>query len=211
MTTTIQVDTADAEAYLDGIWRDQIPFAASLAVNQTAKDVQAAERGDLAGEFILRRPDFIFRGVKIPRFSNKADQVIAAEIVIDEKTDFLRKFEAGTPKESIAGKQLAIPIAARPARGEIVPQQLRPRELQLRVHRTASDKVQLKGKFGTFAIRGLGIFQRVEGKVRLLYLFRRVAHTPAILRFVEVGQQIVAENWPKNFAAAFARAIKTAR
>jgi len=211
MTKTIQVDTAGAEAYLDGIWRDQIPFTASLAVNQTAKDVQAAERGNIAGEFVLRRPDFIFRGVKIPRFSNKADPEIAAEILIDDKTDFLRKFEAGTPKESIAGKQLAIPIAARPSKGELVPKQLRPRELQLRAHRTAGDKVQLKGKFGTFAIRGRGIFQRVEGHVRLLYLFRRVARTPAVLRFVEIGQQIVAENWPKNFAAAFARAIRTAK
>lgn len=207
----IRVDTAEAEAYLDGIWKDQIPFAASVAVNQTAKDVQAEERLNIAGEFILRRADFVLRGVKIPRFSNKADAEIAAEILIDEKTDFLRKFEAGVTKTPLQGSQLAIPIAARPSKGEIVPKVLRPRKLGLRAHTTAGGKVQLKGKFGTFVIRGLGILQRAEGVVRLLYRFRPSARTPAILRFHEIGERVVREKWPSNFVAAFTRAIRSAK
>ena len=210
--TFIRVDTAEAEAFLDGMWRDQIPFAASVAVNQTARDVQAEIRTHIAGTFTLRRADFILReAVKIPRLSNKADGEIAVEILVTDRADFMRKFESGVPKESIVGKSIAIPVAARPSKGELVPKNLRPKQLQLRAHRTAGDKVQLKGKFGTFAIKGLGILQRVEGQVRLLYLFRKKVATPAVLRFVELGTQVIHEHWPQNLANAFARAIRTAK
>jgi hypothetical protein len=207
----IIVDTADAEQFLDGMGKDQIPFAASVAVNQTAKDVQGAQRLQIASEFILRRADFILRGVKIPRFSNKNDAEIATEILIDDKTDFMRKFERGEPKESIAGKNLAIPIAARPAKDALVPRELRPKNLQLRGSATSGAADQFKGKFGTFIVRGVGILQRVQGHVRLLYLFRRVAQTPPVLHFYEIGQRIVQAKWPENWARAFAAAIRSAK
>lgn len=214
----LRVDTSEAESFLDGLWKDQIPFAASLALNTTAKDAQRAIQTHVAGAFILRRADFILRETaKIPRFSNKNDPELSVTIQATQSVDFMHKFEGGITKESITGRQLAIPVAARPSKGELVPQHLRPRELRLRAHRTATGKVQLKGKFGTFVIKGVGIFQRDPGEasfaseIRLLYLFRRRARTPASLRFREIGERVVRETWPGHWAAAFARAIRTAR
>lgn len=210
----IRVDTAEAEQYLDGVWKDQIPFAASLAVNQTAKDVQAEERTHIAGTFILRRADFIMRGVKIPKFSNKADPEIAVEVTIDDQVDFLRKFEGGITKAPTASGSLAIPIEARASKGELVPRQLRPKQLAFQASATSGAADQFKGKLGTFIVRGLGIVQRLHGHVRgtrLLYLFRKTARTPAVLNFHEIGERIVQAKWPINFAAAFARAIRSAK
>ena len=64
----ITVDTSDAEQFLDGLYREQIPFAASLALNRTAKDVQEAERGELLANFTVRQARFILDSVRIPAF-----------------------------------------------------------------------------------------------------------------------------------------------
>jgi hypothetical protein len=211
----IRVDTSEAETFLDGLYKDQIPFAASLALNQTAKDAQRAIQTHVAGTFILRRAQFVLQETaKIPRFSNKNDPELAVEILATDRADFMRKFEEGIAKESIRGVSLAIPIGARLSRDEIIPKGIRPRALQLRAHRTASGKVQLKGKFRTFAIKGLGIFQRIGpalADIKLLYLFKKRVKTPAVLIFKQTAEKVIAAKWAENFAAAFARAIRSAK
>lgn len=208
----LRVDTSEAETFLEGLFKDQVPFAASVALNRTAKDAQKAIQTNIAGAFVLRRADFILRETaKIPKFSNKNDPELAVEILATDRVQFMRKFEHGRPKESITGGSLAVPIAARPSKGDLVPKQLRPRQLRLRAHRTRTGKVQLKGKFGTFAIRGLGILQRAEKQVRLLYAFKKRVPTPAVLRFREIGERTVKAVWPGHWAKAFAEAIRSVK
>lgn len=211
----LRVDTSEAEQFLEGLHKDQIPFAASLALNNTAKAAQRGLQTHLASTFILRRADFVLKeAVKIPAFSTKTDDPMAVEVLATERADFMHKFESGITKTSITGGALAVPIEARPSKSALIPRQLRPKQLQLRGHATSGAQDQFKGKLGTFTIRGLGILQRLHGHIRgtrLLYLFRRSAKTPPSLRYQEIGRRIVAKVWPENFAAAFARAIRTAK
>lgn len=211
----LRVDTSEGESFLEGLYKDQIPFAASLALNNTAKDAQRAIRTHIAGTFILRRADFVLReAAKIPQFSKKTDEPMAVEILATERADFMHKFESGMAKTSTTGGSVAVPFGARLLRDEVIPRHLRPRALKLRAHRTKTGKVQLKGKHRTFAIKGLGIFQRFgprKGEVRLFYLFKKAVKSPAVLIFKQTAEKVIAGKWAENFASAFARAIRSAK
>jgi hypothetical protein len=238
----LRVDTSEAETFLEGMWKDQIPFAASLALNTTAKDAQRGIQTHVAGEFILRRADFVLRETaKIPRFSTKTDRELSVEILATDKADFMRKFEAGTPKTSRTGGAIAVPGEWK-LRDEIIPKHLRPRALQLRAHRTKAaiaesiisfgspsaaqiksgaykqhargGKVQLKGKHRTFVLKPIGIFQRIGPKrsdIRLLYLFKKQVVSPAVLMFKQTAEKVIAAKWTENFAQAFSRAVRSAK
>lgn len=210
----IRVDTSEAETFLDGMFKDQIPFAASKALNDTAKDAQRAIQQHVAGTFTLRRADFILRETaKIPRFSNKHDPELAVEIMATERADFMHKFEGGLTKISRTGGSVAVPGEWK-LRDEIIPAELRPRALKLRAHRTEAGKVQLKGKLRTFVAKPVGIFQRVgpgRSDIRLLYLFKKAVKTPAVLMFKQTAEKVIASKWAENWAKSFAQAIRTVK
>jgi len=232
----IRVDTSEAEAFLDGLYRDQIPFAASLALNRTAKDVQQAEQGELAANFILRQPAFILQSVRIPKFSNKNDSPMEVVIEIGEKGAFLRKFQAPGVKQALdPAMPIAIPSTnIRPNISDLVPLGLYPKNLRLvprrgvtgiigpKRHITSRGVVQLKGKQRTFVLdpaehRGVkvwGVYQRYgpgPQDVRLLWTLKSRIPIPKRLDFVPVGERVVRERWPIRWAEAFAQAIRSAR
>lgn len=221
MNLHITVSTREAETYLNGVHRNQIPFAASKALNDTGKVAQAAIRGTLGRDFILRRPDFILReGAKIPKFSTK--ERLELEIMVSERASFLAKFEKGVPKTPTRSLYLALPgVGARPTPRSLIPDILRPRRLALREPKTQFSRAigggrpVLRGRQRTFLIPGKGIFQRTgpgRAGVRLLFSFTpRPARIPASLHFERTVRTTVQDAWPDLFARAFALAIRTAR
>lgn len=232
----IKVDTSEAVSFLNGLYAEQIPFAASLALNRTAKDVQDAERGELLANFVVRQPQFILGSVRIPAFSKKTDSPMQVTIEIGDRGGFLRKFQAPGVKQALdPTTPIAIPSTnIRPSFGDLAPRSLYPKNLRLvprrgvkgilpaQRHVTARGVVQLKGKLRTFVLdpkehRGVStwaVWQRTgPGKhdIRMLWVYKTRIPIPKRLDFVPVGERVVRERWPIRWAEAFAQAMRSAR
>jgi len=192
----------------------QIPFATSRALNDVALGVQSSEREGIGRRFILRRPDWILKGVKIPRFSNKNDKPISVSVEMDQgagRGNIMSKFEGGGTKTSTAGHDVAVPIAARPAITDIVPAELRPKALELQQVGNS-----VRGKNRTFLVTlksgKRGIFQRVgPGNIRLLYWLTPSVQLPAILEFYANAKARIPALWVEAFRKRFAEAKATAK
>jgi hypothetical protein len=198
----------------------QVPFATSKAINVTLNQGQEAMRRQVEGEFTLRRPTFILNTIKIAPGDRATKAKLVGTIRIDPDRDFLAPFEKGGTKRPIAGKSLAVPAEGLPRkRSDVIPARLRPKALDLTVHRTRTGKVQFKGQQRTFIVEkstfNYGILQRVgRGKgsrVMVLYWFQRSVEREPILRFEKTLREVVNRNWDKNLADAMDLAIRTAR
>lgn len=76
----------------------QLPYAAAVGINETAKEIQAAETQHLFREFDIRRPLFAQRAIKIKPFATK--RLPEATISVDPpggqaRADIWTKFEEG--------------------------------------------------------------------------------------------------------------------
>lgn len=225
MNIAIKVDAKDAIRFLTDLEQRQVPYAISTAINDTLKLGQRFEREHIRAHFTLRRPEFIERTVKISQFASKRNPVGVIEI--DPTRDVLAKFEAGGRKQARGGGALAVPIAVRRTKTDLIVKNMRIRELQLRAHRTNKGVVQLKGQRRTFTVKGRGvgaILQRVGrkpkgsslsaeiagGSLRVIYAFKRSVPIPANLEFTK-SILLAVEEWPKLMDAAMAKAIATAK
>lgn len=144
-------------------------------------------------------------------------------------------FEKGGKRRPFKGKRrVAVPITGGPARptfAQTVPAELRLGKLRFRRHRTRTGKFQFKGPKRTFILRGgdtrtPGVYirggalktrgrKRFVGRggrllesttnVRLLYKFEEPPTLKPRLGFVELARQVIREEWPRQFNAAFRR------
>lgn len=197
-----------ASPFLMAVFNKQLPFATSVALNETAKDFQKAQRARLSEVFTLRRRQWAEQSVKIKPFATKARQEV--RISIDPpggRGDILGKFETDTVKRP-RGEHVAVPVEARRSASGIVSARDRPR-------RVISEGRAFIRKVGGRA----AIFERLKtrtanklGKtVRLLYTLVHQVPIKPELRFVRTAEETVQKRWQINFAAAFARAIRTAK
>lgn len=198
----------------------QARFATAVALNQTAKDVQTfTVTGLLPSAFTLRakgqpwqKPGGKF-GFNIRPFANK-DTLSAT---IGSQADWLKEQEEGGTKTA-SGHRLAIVAGARPGKTAVLPAALKPRVLLRNAgdtFKTRTGKERTARKSGAGFIlptkKGDAIFTR-EGKVlKLMYLLAASAVIKPRLHFENKGSDLAAARFPANFAAAFARAVATAR
>lgn len=120
---SITVDTAALTKGLSDLAREQVPFAMSRALNNTADAVQTAVRNSLPANFALRRTSFFNLLVKIDNADRaKKDRLEVTVKVAPPKSgrtaaDILSKFEAGGEQVSIKGKQF-VPFPGKDIRGK---------------------------------------------------------------------------------------------
>ena len=229
----IHVDAAATQGWLEQLFTDQLPFATSVAINRTAKAVQAAIQAHMQQTFTIRRP-WVLQGITIPRFSDKTDTPIAVSIEIDPKRAFLGKFEAGGVKTGSPTLPIAIPSTAlRPDLSAVPPLALYPKNLGLvarrgvvgirapHSHLTKRGVLQTQGKARTFVldqtmigVSVAGVYQRTgPGKhdIRLLWSYKDRIPIPAVLRFAATAEETVRAEWPAIYQEAFAMAVRTAK
>lgn len=202
----------EAQVMLTKLAKDQLPYALAKAVNDVTLEARDFLKDRNRQAFIIRRP-WVLNGWRVKLATKRMDP-IKATLWLDPSRDFLGKFQDGGTKQSRTGKALAVPIEARKSPKAIVPAALRIRALQLRAHRTASGKVQLKGVDGSFVAKGKAftlVLQRKGGTVRTLYVFKRSVPIPASLRFYETVGAYVRNEWPGIMGNALAHAIRNAR
>jgi hypothetical protein len=221
----IRCDIEAFKSIYTNVEHEQLPFAASLALNNTAKGAQSFVREGERANFTIRRDWVLMESVKISHFSTKREDPMYARIQVGDKADFMEKFESGTTKTSRTGGNIAVPIMARPSRGGLVPDSLRPKNLNLHAVGGA-----IRGDQRTFMLTTRsgrkGIFQRIgnarsrrlsklsgsfEGDVVLLYWLTPSVPTPATLHFEERVKEAVTRLWAQEFERAFEQAMETAR
>jgi hypothetical protein len=216
----ITVDTASFAAQMDDFAKNQLPYATMKALNTTATDFQSAEQGHIAQNFTLRRVAFMLRQVRIDREDWATKEKLETVIKIDPNRNILGKFEEGGTKTSRNPQgSIAIPIEAKTSKADIVLASNRPKAFMLVTQNTKGGYSIAKGLKRVFLIEGPDgkgeIFQRVgtgkSSKLRLLYDLEKSVPIPAMLDFIPTARRIVAENFPRNFAAAFALAMNTAK
>ena len=206
------VDAKRTQHYLSDLAVQQLPFAMSKAVNDAAFRAREQVQAENRLSFTIRRP-WVLQGWKV-KTSTKRDHPIRSLLYLDPTRDFLAKFEEGGVKAGRSGKALTVHIEARQGKLGIVPKLLSVRNLNLRAHRTAGGKIQLKGNRGTFVVRTAAntlILQRKHGETKTLYVFKRTVPIPASLHFYQTARQWVEANWSRIMGRELVNAINTAR
>lgn len=222
----VKVDIDPAEFYLRTVGR-QIPYAASLALNDAAQAFQREQRSWTGQIFRIRQPEWVRKSVKIAHFAKKSE--LWADIGIhppggDERADILGKFEDQTEKTPFQGTHIAVPIG--PNQGKILRAGQRFRDFHFQPHGAG-----YRGTHGTFIIRLDGqrllVLQRLEhgrrfkrqGKlvhvrphdaVPLFLLVPRIQIRPD-LHFYENAERVLPEafqaHWPLRLEEALSTAI----
>lgn len=224
-----------------GAAESQLPFAAAKALNECAVTFQQDMRKVLQGEFIIRRP-WVLQGIKINRgdFATKAS--LAVRVRVDESGNyggrgFLKKFELGGFRAPGAGKRgLVIPVSGSAAKRNpqsIVPDKLRPKNLELKRVGSRGGATILEGDQRTFMIQradGSGlILQRKGNKVALkkrrhgplmkgqrrdfslvpLFILKPRTRVPSDLHFYDTAAASFARTWPLAFPKWWNEAVRT--
>ncbi len=193
----------------------RLAFSTAQALNETAKEVQTAERVQLDRTFTVRKAGFIYRLIKITRWASARQGRPYAEVVVDntKKRLLLGTFEEGGVKEPAKGKHVAVPITGEPARpsfASTIQEDLTFRGMKFKKHVTKRGKVQWKGRHRTFIIPDLGVLQRTAGKAtnsiaRLIYSFQNRPRLKAMLKFAETARATFEKEWERQFRRAYRR------
>jgi hypothetical protein len=231
---TLDVTTDDKSGiagYLSGL-RSQLPFATSVAINDTLNQVQTAVQKTLSAEFTLRRESFIKQSVFIGPSDRATKDRLAGTVRINPDRNFLAKFEDGGQKTSVTGKSLAIPIirednpslivqrgdplsvtallaAIQESKGGKQPhfRDLR-RKGQPRINVDANRVFLVTNGKGTFILQRVGAGRAGN---RVLYWFRKEVPIPANLHFESTAMSTAVERWAPNFDRALEFAIMSMR
>jgi hypothetical protein len=214
MKINVKIDTKALKARTEREAK-RLAFSTAQALNETAKEIQTAERVNLDRKFTVRKAGFLYRLIKITAFASPRRGRPFAEVAIDptKKRVLLGIFEKGGEKEPAKGKSVAVPLTGSPARPTFkqpVREEFTFRKLRFRRHRTKTGKVQWKGEQRTFIIPGLGVLQRVGGKAKssvakLIYAFERRPRLKALLDFTEVAVRTFSREFEQQFRRAYAR------
>ena len=197
--------------------KDQVPFATSGALNDTAKRFQKDQTRAMRRSFTERNRLFLSRAVKIKPFASKKRLVAQVQIAppgSPRTADILSKFERGGTKKP-RGQRLAVPKDVKRTRAGKVSPSLRPKALEFQ---SVSSKVSV-GQKRTIAFRlpggRGGIYQRVGRKgrssLRLLFLFIPRARIEPRLNFYRRARRVGDRFYQSFFNRRYARAVKTAR
>jgi len=211
----------------------QIPFATSVAINNTLNDAQKAIRATLPQHFTLRRPEFIDRTIYIGQQDRARKDRLVGVVRVNPQRNFLAKFETDHEKTSRSGKALAIPIIRARDRSLIIKRgdalalkkvmdAIANREGRLKQRRKKGQPPP--GPLGDVFLLKTGgrtlVMQRpVSGPDRtgnrshltVLYVFEHHVPIEPELHFDETALRTALATWGKNAEEAIAYALATAR
>lgn len=211
---------------LKGFFRDQVPFALSVGINETAKDGQAAQIGGMAQRFTIRRQSWVNRAIKIKPFSTKRS--LTATIQVEPpggagRADILTRHEERGRRQPHSGSALAVPLEARRSKRDIVKKRDRPRSFSFERVQTRGPNEIFKGDRRTFMVRspdgsgwilrrvGPGESGRLFEGTKVLFRLKPETRIPGDLRFIATITATVAQRFELNFNRAFDQAVRTAR
>lgn len=231
MNVAVSLDMTNVTRRHRALWADQLPYATSLAINETAKKAQRVQGFHMMKVFTVRRPAFVGKAAKIKPFATK--RALSATILIEPpggkvRADILSKFEDGGTKRP-RGQRLAIPIEARRGKAGIVSQANRPSAFNFKLKGAGPKGQVYEGDKRTFMIKrpgGKGLIVQRVGKgaarssiktgrqlagTRVLFAFRPSVKIDNRLHLEKNTKSTVRAAWASEFGKAFAKATATAR
>lgn len=179
----------------------QAPFALALTLNGLANGTQQETRREVRERFTLRRPDFVLNTIyRKPGEDVATKSKPEAGVRIDDRRDFLAKFEAGGVKQNTDGHRIAIPVDVRRNKNEIITTANRPKAL------LAKPRIALVGNIIRQAIgRGRAATTRV------LYMLKPSVKIPDRLSMRENAEKVLSNDFDRIAGDAIDRALNTAR
>lgn len=185
-------------------------YSTVQGINDTAKQVQAAERQELAKQLVLRTPNtarFLTNNVAKITFASVKQGRVFGEVAINSKSKNLLLSAlavGGVRREPVRGSVIAQPItgaAARPSKSSAVSKPLTFVSMKLK---KVGDGY--KGKSGTFTIAGDGVYKRLnKDEIEKIYDFRREQVIRKELAWVDIARKVVDGNIVDNIAKRFYR------
>lgn len=204
---------------------DRLPqnarYGAALGINRTVDEAQQAIRDSLPGKFTLRRAAFIRNTVyRKPGQDFATKEKLEGAVRINEERNVLAKYEDGGSKRPRQGGYLAVPVAARPTKGAVVPDRFRLKTLLFASQgRLAQAKSILNSRSGARRRRLLsrsvaddvfikdGKVWLAQGKGRsrrmtLMWVFKKATWLPKSLGFVATGSRVMNQRAVANVSGA---------
>ncbi len=225
MRIELRTNAAQVSRTLMLIFRDQVPFAASKAINDVLKQAQRAQQSSMSREFTIRRRVFMERSVKIKPFATK--KTLQGTIRIEppggrERAAIWTRHELRGRRVPVEGRTLAVPIKARPSKLALVKKGMRPAAFAFKRVATRARTEIYKGRKRTFMIRkadGSGVIlqRRRRGRsgtfvgARLLYRLVPSVPIEPRLQFRDTIDRVVRQRFAPAFRRAFLEAIRTAK
>lgn len=197
----IQTNANTVAAQLDEVGRKQIPFASALALTRTAQAGQAALRHDMPKHFTLRST-WVQRGIQVKSARKQDWPAQAAEV--GTRDEFMVMHTTGGTKTPYRARALAIP--GRTARTRTSTGRTK-RSMQPRALLRKPNHFVFDGDNGdAFIAKRMG-----DGDLHVIWLLRRQVRIKRTWPFKQVATGAAQRAYDREFGAALARAMATAR
>lgn len=215
------------EATLTGFAR-QLPFAYSVALNDTVNVAQRAIQNSLPDDFTLRARSFIVNTIyRKPGQDFATKQNLVAAVRVNPDRNFLAKFEIGGEKRSLTGRDLTVPLLRLEAPNIIIRRgdplsaarllasitAYGGRIVQPRVRAGVLRTKQIGTAFLIHSTRGTYIVERTgPGRDDIRWLYKLTPEVPikAQLHFDDIAEKTALASFQANFDRAIDYAILTA-
>lgn len=198
LTIDVRTEFSAFARTLNDFQRNQLPYAAALALAAVAREVEKDVRDSLPSVFDKPTP-FTQRG---PGSRGATKRSLTAEVFVrDRQAQYLALQEMGGTRKPEGGKALTLPVGVRVNQYGNIPHKALARL-------KASSKEVFVGQ-----VRGIGGFwqRRGRGRVKLLAAFRAEAKYQPRFGYWERVTAEVKAGLPRHLGAAMARAMATAR
>jgi hypothetical protein len=215
MDITITTNLAGLLAGLTDLQRQQIPFAAAVALTRVAGGVQDTERSELRDTMTLRNR-WSASGVQMNRAEKRDFPQAFAEVGIEERRSYLIDHITGADRRAKDGGRVAIPDTEetfpsgsanirRSSSGRI------PRGQQVRglKRRKRGKPFTIKGKSGNeLLVRRTG---NERYPLEILYAFQRSVKIDKTWNFEGIARREVGATYDREFGRALGQAIASAK
>lgn len=236
---TVKIEGLDElKRKLDDVARRQVPFAASLAINKTAQQIEARMQAGMAGAFdsvspYVKRSTFVKRSTKtdltatVGLKDQKPSGGTAPAVLLKEH--FTGGRRGNKPYEKALIAMGALPNGWRAVAGAGIGKDAygnpRRKEVGDLLGAMHSNVQSWKGKGKNVKLVGFfvvpvgersrlfpGIYKRIgRGVIKPMFIFVKQAAYQRIMDLQRTADQIVGTNFQPNFDAAFSEAMRTAR
>lgn len=189
-------------------------YSVAQGINATARRIQDTQRKNFEDHFTLRTntKNFLLRQIAIIKpFATVSRGLLYAEVAVGQRNKLLLGgYEKGEERKPFKGHMIAQPVVGGPARPSFddeVPKAFTFKGMALKAKKGKGPR---KGLHNTFAIRGVGVFQRTgrsRDDIRLVYHFAETQRLPAKLRWKLTAQDIANKWLNENVTRAFLKSL----
>lgn len=188
----------ELEKMLGPEFKRQARYAMAQALTKTAKGAQARLRGTLPADFTVRS-----------KWTAGSIQITSArktnlEATVGSTADYMRLQAEGGDKQGRTGKDVGVPVGARPT----------PMSRTTLAKHPAKMLTKKRYFVATMKSGKTGIWRRTGKKrlpIKLMWLLQPKVHVRARWDFIGQVQTFVGVEWPRRLHASLDEAIKTAR